>query len=151
MIKTHEKSEIVLINGKELSNDENVILQIDTTAQYQNGNYGVYIAEIVDRNEYDRTTAEGRAEAAEKRLEDEMNAHKIEIGEMEAKAEALEEMLEQQRDWTREKEVEVIRIGEENQKLYEALVECKRIFGLLPTEIEKLLKGDLSNVYTGTV
>ncbi len=46
MQKTITQSRFELIRGDELKKYGNRIIQIDTTAQYQNGNYGVYICEV---------------------------------------------------------------------------------------------------------
>lgn len=99
--KSHEKSTIKLINGSELKGKD-IILQIDTEKQYTNNNYGVYLAEVVPTEEYDRTTAEGRAKKAETELDAEIMAHKIEMEEMLAKIEAIEELLAEARKDARE-------------------------------------------------
>lgn len=143
MHKIHEKSSFEYCRADYLDTLQvqgRVILQIEQCERIDEKMKQMVIVETVCQAEHEKTTTETQICEAYERAE-----------EAQARSEAFEEMLEQQRDWTREKEVEVIRIGEENQKLYEALVECRRIFGTLPTEIEELLEGDLNNVYAGTV
>ena len=70
MKKTHEKSRIYTVTGTaRLKNPENVVLQIEATGQ-RNGDGFIYLVESVAMEDYDRTTAEGRAAAAEKELEE---------------------------------------------------------------------------------
>lgn len=70
MKKTHEKSRIYTVAGTtRLKNPENVVLQIEATGQ-RNGDGFIYLVESVAAEDYDRTTAEGRAAAAEKELEE---------------------------------------------------------------------------------
>lgn len=143
MYKIHEKSSFEYCRADCLDTLQvqgRVILQIEQCERIDEGLKQMVIVETVCQTDYEKTTTETQIYEAYERAE-----------EAQARSEAFEEMLEQQRDWTRKKEVEIIRIGEENQKLYEALVECRRIFGTLPTEIEQLLGGDLNNVYAGTV
>lgn len=136
--KSHEKSTIKLINGSELKGKD-VILQIDTEKQYTNNGYGVYLAEVVPAEEYDRTTAEGRARQAEAELDAEIMAHKIEMEEMLAKIEAIEELLAEAQDTREGLRNAIADLQRENTALYNALQECRRIFGDLPWEIEGLL------------
>ncbi len=90
MKKTHEKSRIYTVTGTtRLKNPENVVLQIEATGQ-RNGDGFIYLVESVAAEDYDRTTVEGRAAAAEKELEeykkelfettDNLNAEKRSIG-----------------------------------------------------------------------
>lgn len=70
MKKTHEKSRIYTVAGTaKLKNPEKVVLQIEATGQ-RNGDGFIYLVESVAVEDYDRTTAEGRAAAAEKELEE---------------------------------------------------------------------------------
>ena len=70
MKKTHEKSRIYTVAGTaKLKNHEKVVLQIEATGQ-RNGDGFIYLVESVAAEDYDRTTAEGRAAAAEKELEE---------------------------------------------------------------------------------
>lgn len=143
MLKTHEKSRIRVVAGT-LKADRlsGVVLQIEATG-IRNGDGNIYLVETVDPKEYDRTTAEGRAAAAEKELTDETEAHKIEMEEAQAKIDALEELLEEAQDAREGMRNAVAAVREENQTLYKALVECRRIFGELPPEIETLIaKGE---------
>lgn len=119
-----------------------VVLQIEATG-IRNGDGNIYLVETVDPKEYDRTTAEGRAAAAEKELDDEIEAHKIEMEEAQAKIDALEELLTEAKDAREGMRNAAAAVREENQTLYKALVECRRIFGELPSEIETLIaKGE---------
>ena len=68
MKKTHEKSRIYTVTGTaKLKNPEKVVLQIEATGQRNTDGF-IYLVESVDAEDYDRTTAEGRAAAAEKEL-----------------------------------------------------------------------------------
>lgn len=61
MKKTHEKSRIYTVAGTtKLKNPEKVVLQIEATGQ-RNGDGFIYLVESVAAEDYDRTTAEGRA------------------------------------------------------------------------------------------
>ena len=103
----------------------------------------VYLVETVDPEDYDRKTAEGRAAEAEKSLQEEIEANKIETEEAEAKIAALEELLAEAKDAREGMRKARERTLNENQKLYSAIVECRRIFGELPKEIEDLIaKGE---------
>lgn len=104
--------------------------------------------------DYDRTTAEGRAAAAEKELEE----YKKELFEttdnLNAEKEALEELLEQERDAGGNYRRKLDEAAQENAELRKALIECRRIFGELPQEIERLLnneEGEKDNGYTCTI
>lgn len=143
MLKTHEKSRIRVVAGT-LKADElsSVVLQIEATG-IRNGDGNIYLVETVDPKEYERTTAEGRAAAAEKELADEIEAHKIEMEEAQAKIDAMEELLAEAQDAREGMRNAAAAVREENQTLYKALVECRRIFGELPPEIETLIaKGE---------
>lgn len=143
MLKTHEKSRIRAVAGTlKVNGLSNVVLQIEATG-IRNGDGNIYLVETVDPKEYDRTTAEGRAAAAEKKLADEIEAHKIEMEEAQAKIDALEELLAEAQDAREGMRNATAAVREENQTLYKALVECRRIFGELPPEIETLIaKGE---------
>lgn len=70
MKKTHEKSRIYTVTGTaKLKNPEKVVLQIEATGQRNTDGF-IYLVESVDAEDYDRTTAEGRAAAAEKELKE---------------------------------------------------------------------------------
>ncbi len=143
MLKTHEKSRIRVVAGT-LKADKlsGVVLQIEATG-IRNGDGNIYLVETVDPKEYERTTAEGRAAAAEKELADEIEAHKIEMEEAQAKIDAMEELLAEAQDAREGMRNAAAAVREENQTLYKALVECRRIFGELPPEIETLIaKGE---------
>lgn len=143
MLKTHEKSRIRAVAGTlKVNGLYGVVLQIEATG-IRNGDGNIYLVETVDPKEYDRTTAEGRAAAAEKELDDEIEAHKIEMEEAQAKIDALEELLTEAKDAREGMRNAAAAVREENQTLYKALVECRRIFGELPPEIETLIaKGE---------
>lgn len=140
MKKTHEKSRIYTVTGTaKLKNPEKVVLQIEATGQRNTDGF-IYLVESVDAEDYDRTTAEGRAAAAEK----ELNAEK----------EALKELLEQERDAGRNYRRKLDEAAQEYAELYKALIECRRIFGELPPEIERLLnneEGEKDHGYTCTI
>lgn len=144
MLKTHEKSRIFAVAGTLKTNGlSDVVLQIEATG-IRNNDGNIYLVETVDPKEYDRTTAEGRAAAAEKELDKEIEAHKIEMEEAQAKIDALEELLAEAKDAREGIRNAAAAVREENQTLYKALVECRRIFGELPTEIETLIaKGEI--------
>lgn len=64
MVKTHEKSRIYAVVGTHnVKNIEKVVLQVEATGQISGG-YLIYLVETVAAEDYDRTTAEGRAAAA---------------------------------------------------------------------------------------
>lgn len=143
MLKTHEKSRIRTVRGTNaVNNIKEIIIQLETTERTSDGNM-VYLVETVDPEDYDRKTAEGRAAEAEKSLQEEIEANKIETEEAEAKIAALEELLAEAKDAREGMRKARERTLNENQKLYSAIVECRRIFGELPKEIEDLIaKGE---------
>lgn len=139
MLKTHEKSRIYPVRGSYAAEEiKEVVLQMEPTQLQSNGNY-VYLVETVSKEEYDRTTAEGRAAAAEAELAAEIEAHKIEMDEAQAKIAALEELLAEAQDVREQLRNANRTVHEENTVLYNALCECRRIFGDLPPEIDNLL------------
>ena len=131
MKKTHEKSRIYTVTGTaKLKNPEKVVLQIEATGQRNTDGF-IYLVESVDAEDYDRTT-------------DNLNAEK----------EALEELLEQARDVGGNYRRKLNEAAQENAELRKALIECRRIFGELPPEIERLLnnkEGEKDNGYTCTI
>lgn len=139
MVKTHEKSRIYAVVGTaNVKNPKNVVLQMEATGQ-RNGDGFIYLVETVGAEDYDRTTAEGRAAAAEKELEEYKKAFFETTDNLNAEKEALEELLAQSRDAGARFRTKFHKAKEESEKLYKALAECRRIFGELPPEIEKLL------------
>lgn len=144
MFKTHEKSRFEVMNGTQIENAKRIAIQIAEEKLYTNGRgMACFLCETVDPKEYDRTTAEGRAAAAEKELVDEIEANKIEMEEAQAKIDALEELLAEAKDAREGMRNAAAAVREKNQTLYKALVECRRIFGELPPEIETLIaKGE---------
>ena len=139
MLKTHEKSRIYPVRGSYAAEEiKEVVLQMEPTQLQSNGNY-VYLVETVSKEEYNRTTAEGRAAAAEAELAAEIEAHKIEMDEAQAKIAALEELLDEAQDAREQLRNANRTVHEENTVLYNALCECRRIFGDLPPEIDNLL------------
>ena len=65
MVKTHEKSRIYAVVGTDnVKNIGKVVLQMEATGQISGG-YLIYLVETVSAEDYDRTTAEGRAAAVE--------------------------------------------------------------------------------------
>lgn len=154
MKKTHEKSRIYAVVGTDnVKNMKNVVLQMEATGQISGG-YLIYLVETVTAEDYDRTTAEGRAAAAEKELEEYKKVFFETTDNLNAEKEALEELLTQARDAGRNYRKKLDVAMEEYTELYKALTECRRIFGELPPEIEKLLnseEGEKDHGYTCTV
>lgn len=108
----------------------------------------------MDAEDYDRTTAEGRAAAAEKELKEYKEAFFETTDNLNAEKEALEELLEQARDVGGNYRRKLNEAAQENAELRKALIECRRIFGELPPEIERLLnnkEGEKDNGYTCTI
>lgn len=104
--------------------------------------------------DYDRTTAEGRAAAAEKELKEYKEAFFETTDNLNAEKEALEELLEQTRDASRDYRRKLDEATQENAELYKALAERHRIFGELPPEIERLLnneEGEKDHGYACTI
>ena len=146
MKRTHEKSRIYPIRGTVYAkNISEVVLQMEQATLTSNGDI-VYLVETVPIIEYDRTTAEGRAAAAEAELAAEIEAHKIETEEMQAKIDAMEEVLVETQEAREELRKANRRVHEENTVLYNALCECRRIFGDLPKEIDELLPRTYPNL-----
>jgi sulfatase maturation enzyme AslB (radical SAM superfamily) len=147
MKKTHEKSRIYTVVGTaKLKNPEKVVLQIEATGQ-RNGDGFIYLVETVSAEDYDRTTAE-------KELKEYKEAFFETTDNLNAEKEALEELLEQARDAGRDYRRKLDEATQENAELYKALTECRRIFGELPPEIERLLndeEGEKDHGYTCTI
>lgn len=154
MKKTHEKSSIYTVTGTaKLKNPEKVVLQIEATGQ-RNADGFIYLVESVDAEDYDRTTEEGRAAAAEKELKEYKEAFFETTDNLNAEKEALKELLEQERDAGRNYRRKLDEAAQEYAELYKALIECRRIFGELPPEIERLLnneEGEKDHGYTCTI
>ena len=130
MVKTHEKSRIYAVVGTDnVKNVEKVVLQMEATGQMSGGRL-IYLVETVAAEDYDRTTAEGRAATAEEELKE----YKKTISE---KTDNLNAEKAGARFRTK-----FYKAKEEGEKLYKALAECRRIFGELPPEIEKLLNSE---------
>lgn len=143
MFKTHEKSRFEVMDEYAIKDETRVILQIAEEKLREYGETAYFVCETVAMEEYDRITAEGRAAAAEKELADEIEAHRIEMEEAQAKIDALEELLAEAQDAREGVRNAATAVWEENQTLYKALVECRRIFEELPPEIETLIaKGE---------
>ena len=142
MVKTHEKSRIYAVVGTDnVKNIEKVVLQMEATGQ-TSGAYLIYLVETVAAEDYDRTTAEGRAAAAEKELKEYKEAFFETTDNLNAEKEALEELLEQARDAGGNYRRKLNEAAQENAELRKALIECRRIFGELPPEIERLLNNE---------
>lgn len=154
MVKTHEKSRIYTVTGTaKLKNPEKVVLQIEATGQRNTDGF-IYLVETVSVEDYDRTTAEGRATAAEKELKEYKEAFFETTDNLNAEKEALEELLEQERDAGRNCRRKLNEAAQEYAELRKALIECRRIFGELPPEIERLLndeEGEKDHGYTCTI
>lgn len=147
MKKTHEKSRIYTVTGTaKLKNPEKVVLQIEATGQRNTDGF-IYLVESVDAEDYDRTTAE-------KELKEYKEAFFETTDNLNAEKEALEELLEQARDVGGNYRRKLNEAAQENAELRKALIECRRIFGELPPEIERLLnnkEGEKDNGYTCTI
>lgn len=154
MKKTHEKSRIYTVAGTaKLKNPKKVVLQIEATGQRNNDGF-IYLVESVAAEDYDRTAAEGRAAAAEKELKEYKEAFFETTDNLNAEKEALEELLEQERDTGRNYRKKLNEAAQEYAELRKALIECRRIFGELPPEIERLLnneEGEKDHGYTCTI
>lgn len=154
MKKTHEKSSIYAVTGTDsVKNIKKTVLQMEATG-YTSGGMFVYLVETVAAEDYDRTTAEGRAAAAEKELKEYKEAFFETTDNLNAEKEALEELLEQERDAGRNCRRKLNEAAREYAELRKALIECRRIFGELPPEIEKLLndeEGEKDHGYTCTI
>ena len=154
MKKTHEKSSIYAVTGTDnVKNIKKTVLQMEATG-HTSGGMLVYLVETVAAEDYDRTTAEGRAAAAEKELKEYKEAFFETTDNLNAEKEALEELLEQERDTGRNYRRKLDEATQENAELYKALAECRRIFGELPSEIERLLnneEGEKDHGYTCTI
>lgn len=154
MVKTHEKSRIYAVVGTEnVKNIEKVVLQMEATGQ-MSGGYLIYLVETVSVEDYDRTAAEGRAAAAEKELKEYKETFSETTDNLNAEKEALEELLEQERDAGRNYRRKLDEAAQENAELYKALTERRRIFVELPPEIERLLndkEGEKDHGYTCTI
>lgn len=154
MKKTHEKSSIYAVTGTDsVKNIKKTVLQMEATG-YTTGGMFVYLVETVAAEDYDRTTAEGRAAAAEKELKEYKEAFFETTDNLNAEKEALEELLEQERDAGRNCRRKLNEAAQEYAELRKALIECRRIFGELPPEIKKLLndeEGEKDHGYTCTI
>lgn len=154
MKKTHEKSSIYAVTGTDsVKNIKKTVLQMEATGRTSGGML-VYLVETVAAEDYDRTTAEGRAAAAEKELKEYKEAFFETTDNLNAEKEALEELLEQERDAGRNCRRKLNEAAQEYAELRKALIECRRIFGELPPEIEKLLndeEGEKDHGYTCTI
>ena len=154
MKKTHEKSSIYAVTGTDsVKNIKKTVLQMEAPG-HTSGGMLVYLVETVAAEDYDRTTAEGRAAAAEKELKEYKEAFFETTDNLNAEKEALEELLEQERDAGRNCRRKLNEAAQEYAELRKALIECRRIFGELPPEIEKLLndeEGEKDHGYTCTI
>lgn len=154
MKKTHEKSSIYAVTGTDsVKNIKKTVLQMEATG-HTSGGMLVYLVETVAAEDYDRTTAEGRAAAAEKELKEYKEAFFETTDNLNTEKEALEELLEQERDAGRNYIRKLDEAVQEYAELYKALIECRRIFGELPPEIERLLnneEGEKDHGYTCTI
>lgn len=138
MKRTHEKSKFKrFFYGSELETEqkENVVLQIEHI-QATEGYKRAYLVEFVNKADYDRTTLEGMLKEKEEFAIDQAE----EILNLEAKLAAAEEMLEETQDCREGLRNSLKNAMEENKKIYNALTECKRIFGGLPPEVEEILE-----------
>lgn len=138
MFKTHEKSRFEHMRVENMEGTARIILQVEQCERVS-GCAQMAIVETVSKADFDLSTLETKLAAAEKQLEDEAEAHRAEVEEAGAKAEALEELLAEASDERERMKITIGEVREENMELFNALTECRRIFGELPLEIEKLL------------
>ena len=138
MFKTHEKSRFEYMRVDCMEKSERIILQVEQCERVS-GRVQMALVETVSKADFDISTIEAKLAAVEKQLEDEAEAYRVEVQETEAKVEALEELLAEASDDRERIIVTLGEVREENMKVYNALTECRRIFGELPPEIEELL------------
>lgn len=142
MFKTHERSRFEYMRVDSMEKSERIILQVEQCERVS-GRVQMALVETVSKADFDLSTLEAKLAAVEKQLEDEAEAYRVEVQETEAKVEALEELLAEASDDRERTIVTLGEVREENMKVYNALTECRRIFGELPPEIEELLgKGE---------
>lgn len=140
MVKTHEKSRLYATVGtRAVGNIGDVIVQIEATG-VKNGDGFIYLVETVKKEEYDRTTAESRAERAEQKAKEYRDALLETSDNLNAEKAAAEELLAQETDRRKQAEAKLRETEYEYIKIRAALKECRRIFGELPEEIEKLIE-----------
>lgn len=140
MFKTHERSRFEVMNGQQIRDPGRIIVQIAEEKLYTNmQRMACFLCETVSKADFDLSTLEAKLAEVEKQLEDEAEAYRVEVQETEAKVEALEELLAEASDDRERMIVTLGEVREENMKVYNALTECRRIFGELPPEIEELL------------
>lgn len=154
MVKTHEKSRIYAVVGTDnVKNIEKVVLQMEATGQISGG-YLIYLVETVAAEDYDRTTAEGRAAAAEKELKEYKEAFFETTDNLNAEKKRWKNYWNRRETRAAIIEGNLTKAAQENAELRKALIECRRIFGELPPEIERLLnneEGEKDNGYTCTI
>lgn len=144
MFKTHERSRFEVMNGQQIRDSERIIVQIAEEKLYTNmQGVACFLCETVSKANFDLSTLEVKLAATEKQLKDEAEAHRAELEEAEAKVEALEELLAEASDDRERMKITIGEVREENMEFFNALTECRRIFGELMSEIEGLLgRGD---------
>lgn len=138
MFKTHEKSRFEYMRVDCMEKSERIILQVEQCERVS-GCVQMALVETVSKADFDISTIEAKLAAVEKQLEDEAEAHRAELEEAEAKVEALEELLAEASDDRERMKITIGEVREENMEFFNALTECRRIFGELPPEIEELL------------
>lgn len=138
MFKTHEKSRFEYMRVDCMEKSERIILQVEQCERVS-GRVQMALVETVSKADFDISTIEAKLAAVEKQLEDEAEAHRAELEEAEAKVEALEELLAEASDDRERMKITIGEVREENMEFFNALTECRRIFGELPPEIEELL------------
>lgn len=143
MIKTHQKSTIQTVVGTVAANNvPGIILQIEATGNMNNKSH-IYLIETVAKGDLDLSTLQSRLKAVENQLENTINTAVSSAEAAEAQIMTLEESLKESRDAREGLRESIGAIRTENKALYAALVECRRIFGSLPMEIETMIaKGE---------
>lgn len=141
MFKTHEKSRFETMSNPQLDETKRIVLQISDRPVYVN-TYGrnMFLTETVAAEDYKRTTAEGRAAAAEKELLQKIGEYEKQISELEEgyKELTVSAMDEQRR---RSEAIEsFIKEREKNNRLRKILDGIHSFMGSWPPEIDDLFR-----------
>ena len=141
MFKTHEKSRFETMSGPQLDETKRIVLQISDRPAYVNTHgRNMFLTETVAAEDYERTTAEGRAASAEKELLQKIGEYEKQISELEEGYKELTEsaMNEQRR---RSEAIEsFIKEREKNNRLRKILDGIHLFMGSWPPEIDDLFR-----------
>jgi hypothetical protein len=135
MKRTHEKSSYELVRADRLKENSKIILQVKDEPEYSNNGYNVYLCETVEKKDFERTTLEGQL--AEK--EELIIYQSKEIDRLQTSNIAIGKLLEEANDAREGLRNSLKNLMDENKGIYNALMECKRVFNDLPQEAEKML------------